>query len=97
MGSAGDVDFYEGIFVTVVPFGGLFGLGGRARQKAKTVVEVFEHHELVIVGMQALFHNLNYIVPHLLADGQQGIQGLLRQFIGVAPLDAICYNQRVIM
>jgi hypothetical protein len=43
------MDLDQRIFVTVFPFGGFFGGGGRTRQKAKTIIQVFVNHKPVIV------------------------------------------------
>lgn len=58
---AGDVDLNQRVFVAVFPLGGFFGGHGGARQKAKTVIEIFEHNVPVIVGVQTLFHR-NFII-----------------------------------
>jgi len=52
----GDLQFDQGIFVSVFPFSGFFAGCSRAAQKAVTVTHVLENHITVIGRMKILFH-----------------------------------------
>jgi hypothetical protein len=51
MRSRGNVHFDQRIFIAVIPFGGFFGGGRLARDKAKPIIEVLKYDESVVIRM----------------------------------------------
>lgn len=51
VGGGGNVDLDQRVFIAIVPLGLVFGGDSGARQKAKTIVQIFENDEPIIVRM----------------------------------------------